>query len=77
MGDKVYVQCQCCGEVHKVKSKDATISDDDLYTVPIYCHRCRDECKHVLIGDKQEDIYVVGDTFLDKRYFIYKTIQND
>ena len=61
MGDKVYVQCTQCGEVHKVKSKDASISNDDLYTIPIYCHRCRDECKHLLIGDKQEDIYVVGD----------------
>ena len=71
MGDKVYVQCSRCGALHKVKSKDASISDDDLYTEPIYCSRCRDECKHLLIGEHKEDQYIYGDNTLDKRFFIY------
>jgi hypothetical protein len=62
----------------QVKSKDASISEDDLYTEPVYCHRCRDECKHILIGEHREDYYIYGDNTLDERFFIYnKTIQND
>ena len=69
MGDKVWVQCQWCGEVYQVKSKDASISDDDLYTNPIHCSFCRDETKHILIGDNREDVYIYGNILLDKRYF--------
>lgn len=71
MGDKVWVQCQCCGNLHKVKSKDASISDDDLYTEPIFCPRCRESTKHLVIGEYQDGIYEAGNTFLDERYFIY------
>ena len=70
MGDKVFVQCQVCGHLHKIKMKDASISDDDLYT-KLYCPRCRDGTKHLLIGEHQDSIYEAGDTFLDERYFIY------
>jgi hypothetical protein len=69
MGDKVWVQCQICGELHEVQSKDASISDDDLYTTKIYCSKCRDGTKHILIGENKEDIYVFGNINLDKRYF--------
>ena len=77
MDDKVWVQCQVCGELHRVKNKDAAISDDDLYTEPIFCPRCRDGTKHLLIGEYKDNVYIVGNSNLDKRYFIYKTIQND
>ena len=71
MGDKVYVQCTRCGALHQVKSKDASISDDDLYTKPIFCLKCRDGTKHLLIGDHKDSVYLVGDSSLDERYFIY------
>ena len=71
MGDKVWVQCAKCGNLVQVKSKDASISDDDLYTEPLWCHRCRDECKHLLIGEHKDSVYLVGDCSLDERYFIY------
>ena len=71
MGDKVFVQCQVCGKVHQVKSKDASISDDDLYTEPLWCPRCRGGTKHLLIGENKEDCYIYGDNSLDERYFIY------
>lgn len=71
MGDEVWVQCAKCGHLHRVKSKDASISEDCLYTEPIHCHRCRDECKHLLIGERKEDYYIYGDNSLDERFFIY------
>ena len=71
MGENVWVQCARCGEVHQVKRKDASISIDDLHTNPIYCYRCRDECKHLLIGEHKEDVYIYGNNNLDERFFIY------
>ena len=62
-------QCQVCGHLHKVK--DTSISDDDLYTNPIWCPRCRDGTKHLLIGEHKEDVYIFGNNNLDERYFIY------
>ena len=73
MGDKVWVQCARCGTLHQVKSKDASISDDDLYTEPIFCPKCRDDTKHLLIGEHKEDIYLYGDATLDERYYNYNT----
>ena len=72
MGDKVWVQCSRCGTLHQVKSKDASISEDALYTEPIFCTRCRDGTKHLLIGENREDVYWLGDSSLDERYFIYQ-----
>lgn len=69
MGNKVWVQCTHCGQVHRVKSEDALLSDDDLYTKPIFCTRCRDGTKHILIGDHKEDVYWLGDVTLDRRYY--------
>ena len=71
MGDKVWVQCASCGNLHQVKSKYVSISDDDLYTEPLWCHKCRDECGHLLIGERREDVYIYGDGNLDERFFIY------
>jgi hypothetical protein len=73
MVDRVWVQCSRCGSLHQVKSGDASISDDDLYTKPLWCHRCRDECKHLLIGEYREDVYWLGDSTLDERFYNYNT----
>lgn len=71
MGNKVWVQCAKCGTLSQVESKYASLSDDDLYTDPLWCHKCRDECKHLLIGERKEDVYIYGDGNLDERFFIY------
>ena len=71
MGEKVWVQCARCGNLHQVKSKDASISDDDLYITGLYCSHCRDGTKHLFVGEHKEDVYIVGDSGLDERYFIY------
>lgn len=71
MGDNVWVQCQVCGHLHRVKKKDASISDDDLYTEPIYCTKCRDGTKHLLIGEHKDECYIYGNNSLDERFFIY------
>jgi hypothetical protein len=67
MGDKVWVQCSKCGNLTRVKSKDASISEDALYTEPIFCPRCRDGTKHLLIGENHDDVYWLVDSSLDKR----------
>lgn len=69
MGKTVWVQCQTCGELHKVNSNDASISDDDLYTEPIWCPRCRDGTKHLNCGEDETDIYIYYNTNLDSRYY--------
>lgn len=73
MGDTVWVECSRCGNLHRVKSKDASISDDALYTKKIYCYYCRDGTKHLLIGEDEYDVYLNGDVTLDKRFYTYKT----
>lgn len=73
MGDRVWVQCTNCGALHRVKVQDASISDDDLYTKPIYCTHCRDGTKHLLIGENREDVYWLGDNTLDERFYNYNT----
>jgi hypothetical protein len=69
MGDKVWAQCQCCGNLHQVKSKDALISDDDLYTNPIWCSKCRDDTKHLLCGENREDVYIYYNLNVDPNYY--------
>lgn len=73
MGDRVWVQCFKCGHLHKVKSEDASISDDDLYTKELFCYRCRDGTKHLLIGEHKDDVHLNGNTVLDERYYNYNT----
>jgi hypothetical protein len=69
MGNAVWVQCAQCGKLHRVKSKEALISDDDLYTKPIFCPKCRDGTKHLWCGENQEDIYMHYDVNLDPKYY--------
>lgn len=71
MREKVWVQCAKCGHLSQVKRKNASISDDDLYTGPIYCSSCRDGTKHLLIGEHKDMRYIYGDNTLDERFFIY------
>ena len=42
-----------------------------LYINSIFCTKCRDGTKHLLIGDNREDVYIYGDNALDERFFIY------
>ena len=69
MGDGVRVQCQQCGHLHKVKNKTASISDDDLYTEPIFCPKCRDDTKHLWCGKDEMDTYIYYNVNLDSRYY--------
>ena len=69
MEGKVWVQCAKCGNLHRVKNNEASISGDDLYTEPIFCSKCRDGTKHLLIGQCAEDVYMLGDITLDERYY--------
>ena len=72
MNDMVWVQCQECGKLYKVKTKDTSMSDDDLY-IQLCCPKCRDGTRHLLIGENREDVYIYGDITLDERYYKYDT----
>lgn len=72
MGDVVYVQCQVCGIVHKVQSKETSISDDDLYT-EVFCPKCRDGTQHLWCGEDETEIYVYYNLNVDPRYYKYNT----
>lgn len=66
MGDKVWVQCQCCGETHQTKVHN--VSEDDLY-ITTRCPCCRDETKHLWCGENREDVYMYYNANLDPKYF--------
>ena len=68
MGDAVYVECQWCGKLHKVK--EVEISEDDLYT-KLHCPRCRGDSNHLFIGKYKDDVYTNGNTNLDERFYNY------
>lgn len=75
MGEEGWVQCSVCGKVHKV---EVCNSPEDYLFVEEFCPRCRDETKHLWVGDKEEDLYLYYDPTCDHRYYQYnKTIQND
>ena len=66
MGDKVWTQCQVCGEVHQTKVQN--MSEDDLY-IETRCPCCRDETKHLWCSKNREDVYMYYNANLDSRYF--------
>lgn len=70
MGDRVWTQCQVCGELHQVEN--ARLSDDDLY-IKLHCPCCRDRTNHLLIGKNADDVYIYGNMVLDTRYYEYNT----
>lgn len=61
-----WVQCQVCGELHKIKTKD--ISDEDLF-IDEYCPRCRDGTEHLWCGEDETGVYYYYNANLDPRYY--------
>ena len=70
MGDAVWVQCQWCGKLHRVKTRET--SENDLY-IKLHCPRCRDGTNHLLIGKYKDDVYTNGNANLDERFYEYNT----
>jgi phage FluMu protein Com len=70
MGDAVYVQCQWCGKLYRVK--EVEMPEDDLY-IELHCPRCRDGTNHLLIGKYKDDVYINGNANLDERIYNYNT----
>lgn len=64
MREEIWVQCQCCGNLHK---EIVSLSDSDLY-IKTYCPKCRDETKHLWCGEDETDIYIYYNVNLDPRY---------
>lgn len=70
MGNAVWVQCQWCGKLHRVKARET--SENDLY-IKLHCPRCRDGTNHLLIGKYKDDVYTNGNANLDERFYNYNT----
>ena len=70
MGDAVWVQCQQCGKLYRVKTQQP--SDDDLY-IQLHCPRCRDGTNHLWIGTYKDEVYIYGNANLDERIYKYNT----
>jgi hypothetical protein len=69
MGEEGWAQCQVCGELHEIKIHN--LSDEDLF-IWEHCPRCRDETKHLWLGE-QDDIYIGYNLNIDPRYYKYNT----
>ena len=66
MREEGWVQCQICGELHKIKIHN--LSDDNLY-ITAQCPNCRDETKHIYCGEDEADIYYYYNVNVDPRYY--------
>lgn len=62
-----YFQCCQCGAVHIDDISKCEI-EDDIY-VYTQCLKCRDVTKHLMCGDREEDIYRYYNPVMDKRYY--------
>lgn len=71
VGRREYCQCGHCGSIHSVDLNGCKIIDD-LYTI-LYCPDCHIKTKHLLCGDKEEDIYITYNLNIDPRYYEYRT----
>ena len=61
-----WVQCTSCGEIYFIEE---TVPIDKLYVTSI-CPRC-DDCTAINCGNKEDDIILYCDQYLDERYFRY------
>ena len=68
MGDAVWVECQWCGKLHRVKTAEPP--EDKLF-IKLHCPRCHDEVNHLFIGKYTDEVYLYGNANLDERFFIY------
>ena len=69
MSGEVWVQCQNCGKLCRVESKNVSVLDDDLYTDPIWCSCCKNYTKHLDCGNDEVDIYFYYNVNLDPRIY--------
>ena len=60
-----YYQCTTCGAI--VSLENELMLESDIYA-DLYCNKCG-KSKALYLCDKQEDLYIYADSFLDKRYF--------
>lgn len=71
MGDMVWIQCQTCGHLYKIRN-NKTSAQDDLY-IEVFCPKCRDETQHLICGEDETEISYYYNANLDPRYYDYNT----
>lgn len=65
-GKGCWVQCTTCGEIYHIED---TVPIDKLYVATI-CPKC-DNYRAINCGDKEEDVAIYYDPFLDERFYQY------
>ena len=66
MSREVWVQCQCCGKLHKKKIQYNI--EDDLY-IKVYCTGCRDDTTHLICSTDESENYHLYNLNVDPRYY--------
>ena len=66
-GKEYYFQCQKCGLIHKEKIR-INIDDDELFYT-LECKHCRDDTKHLWVGETEIDIYQLYNSNIDPRFY--------
>lgn len=67
---EVWVQCQCCGQLHK-EIIQYNIEDD--FYIKLHCSGCRDDTTHLICDENKSEIYHLYNLNVDPRYYNYKT----
>lgn len=65
-GKGCWVQCTLCGKIYHIEE---AVPIDKLYVAAI-CPKC-DNYKAINCGEKEEDVVLYYDPYLDERYFEY------
>ena len=61
-----WIQCQCCGYIYQIADKISI----EKSIVKSTCPKCKGKVG-LNCGDKEEDIAIFYDPYLDERYFNY------
>ena len=70
MEDKVWVQCQVCGKLHK---QETFYNIEDEIYIKVLCPGCRDDTMHLVLSEDESEIYSLYNVNIDPRYYNYTT----
>ena len=69
MDREIWMQCQSCGKLHKIRIQ---YNIEDVY-IKLHCPECRDQTHHLICTEDEREIYEFYNVCADPRYYIYNT----